>query len=153
MIEFYQLLENIKTHLRANPNVTTVTFGDIMDVDLNKTTIFPLAHIMVSNIAFQDHILNATVELLLLDIVDDNRKPNQFDEFYNNDNLQDVMNTQLSVGNILQSSLRRGELFSNRLQLLTDVSARPFYDRFENQLAGWALTFSIQLPNNNVSIC
>lgn len=153
MIEFYQLLENIKTHLRANPNVTTVTFGDIMDVDLNKTTIFPLAHIMVSNIAFQDHILNATIELLLLDIVDDNRTPNQFDEFYNNDNLQDVMNTQLSVGNILQSSLRRGELFSNRLQLLTDVSARPFYDRFENQLAGWSLTFSIQLPNNNVSIC
>ena len=153
MIEFYQLLENIKTHLRANPNVTTVTFGDIMDVDLNKTTIFPLAHILVSNIAFQDHILNATVELLLLDIVDDNRKTNQFDEFYNNDNLQDVMNTQLSVGNVLQSSLRRGELFSNRLQLLTDVSARPFYDRFENQLAGWALTFDIQLPNNNVSIC
>jgi len=108
---------------------------------------------MVSNIAFQDHILNATIELLLLDIVDDNRTPNQFDEFYNNDNLQDVMNTQLSVGNILQSSLRRGELFSNRLQLLTDVSARPFYDRFENQLAGWSLTFSIQLPNNNVSIC
>lgn len=153
MIEFYQLLENIKTHLRENPNVTTVTFGDIMDVDLNKTTIFPLAHLMVSNIAFQDHILNATIELLLLDIVDDNRKPNAFDEFYDNDNLQDVMNTQLSVGNILQSSLRRGELFSNRLQLLTDVSARPFYDRFENQLAGWALTFSIQLPNNNVSIC
>jgi len=153
MIEFYQLLEKIKTHLRTNPNVTTVTFGDIMDVDLNKTTIFPLAHLMVSNISFQERILNATIELLLLDIVDDNRTPNAFDEFYDNDNLQDVMNTQLSVGNILQSSLRRGELFSNRFQLLTDVSARPFYDRFENQLAGWAITFDIQMPNDNVSIC
>ena len=153
MIEFYNLLENIKTHLRANPNVTTVTFGDIMDVDLNKTTIFPLAHLMVSNISFSERILTATVDLLFLDIVDDNRKPNAFDEFYDNNNLQDIMNTQLSVGNILQSSLRRGELFSNRMQTLANVDARPFYDRFENQLAGWGFTFVIQMPNDNVSIC
>ena len=152
MIEFYNLIDNIKDHLRSNPNVTTVTFGDIMDVDLNKTTMFPLSHMMVSDVAFSDHIVTATLELLFLDIVDDNREE-ATDSFLSNNNLQDILNTQLAVGNLLQSSLRRGELFTNKLQVLTNVTARPFYDRFENQLAGWAFTISIQLPNTNVSIC
>lgn len=152
MIEFYNLLDNIKDHLRTNPNVTTVTFGDIMDVDLNKTTMFPLSHMMVSDVAFSDHIVTATLDLLFLDIVDDNREETT-DSFLSNNNLQDILNTQLAVGNLLQSSLRRGELFTNKLQVLTNVTARPFYDRFENQLAGWAFTISIQLPNTNVSIC
>lgn len=153
MNDFYQLLERIKEHLRSNPNVNTVTFGDIMEVDLNKTTIFPLSHIVVSNVSFTDHIMRATIELLVLDLVDDNREDNQFDDFYDNNNMQDVMNTQLSVGNVLQSSMRRGDLFSNKMQILSNVTARPFYDRFENQLAGWAFTFTIDLPNNNTSIC
>ena len=152
MIEFYNLIDNIKDHLRSNPNVTTVTFGDIMDVDLNKTTKFPLSHMMVSDVAFSDHIVTATLDLLFLDIVDDNREETT-DSFLSNNNLQDILNTQLAVGNLLQSSLRRGELFTNKLQVLTNVTARPFYDRFENQLAGWAFTISIQLPNTNVSIC
>jgi hypothetical protein len=152
MIEFYNLIDNIKDHLRSNPNVTTVTFGDIMDVDLNKTTMFPLSHMMVSDVAFSDHIVTATLDLLFLDIVDDNREETT-DSFLSNNNLQDILNTQLAVGNLLQSSLRRGELFTNKLQVLTNVTARPFYDRFENQLAGWAFTISIQLPNTNVSIC
>jgi len=152
MIEFYNLLDNIKDHLRSNPNVTTVTFGDIMDVDLNKTTMFPLSHMMVSDMTFSDHIVTATLDLLFLDIVDDNRNETT-DSFLSNNNMQDILNTQLAVGNVLQSSLRRGELFTNKLQVLSNVSAKPFYDRFENQLAGWAFTISIQLPNNNVSIC
>jgi len=152
MIEFYNLLDNIKDHLRTNPNVTTVTFGDIMDVDLNKTTMFPLSHIMVSDMTFSDHIVTATLDMLFLDIVDDNRNEST-DSFLSNNNMQDILNTQLAVGNVLQSSLRRGELFTNKLQVLSNVSAKPFYDRFENQLAGWAFTITIQLPNNNVSIC
>jgi hypothetical protein len=152
MTEFYDLLDNIKNHLEADPNVNAVTFGDIMQVDLNKTTLFPLSHVMVSNVAFSDHILTATVNILLLDIVDDNRESST-DVFNSNDNLQDVMNTQLAVGNLLQSAMRRGDLFTAKFQQLADVSARPFMDRFENQLAGWDFTFTIQLPNNNISIC
>ena len=152
MIEFYNLLENIKDHLRNNPSVTTVTFGDIMDVDLNKTTMFPLSHIMVSDMNFSERIVTATVDFLFLDVVDDNRSESK-DSFLSNNNMQDILNTQLAVGNLLQSSLRRGDLFTNRLQVLSNVSAKPFYDRFENQLAGWAFTISIQLPNDNVSVC
>lgn len=152
MTDFYDLLDKIKAELDSNPNVNNVTFGDIMDVDLNKTTLFPLSHIVASNISFSDRIMTANIDILLLDVVDDNRRSSD-DVFLSSDNLQDVMNTQLAVGNLLQSKMRRGDLFTDKFQVLSNVTARPFYDRFENQLAGWAFTFVVELPNNNISIC
>lgn len=153
MNDFYKLLDKIKDSLRSNPNVQTVTFGNLMDMDLNKTSIFPLSHMVVSDVRFSDRVMTASIEILCVDIVDDNREDNQFDDFYSNDNMMDVMNTQLAVGNLLQSEMRRGQLFTDKFQVLTDVSARPFYDRFENQLAGWGFTFTIEIPNNNTSVC
>jgi len=153
MNDFYNLLEKIKDALRENPNVNTVTFGNLMEVDLDKTSIFPLAHMIVNDISFSDRVATANLEVLFVDVVDDNKEENKFDNFYLNNNLQDIMNTQLSVGNLLQARMRKGDLFSDKFQVLTDVSARPFYDRFENQLAGWGFTFTIEIPNNNISVC
>lgn len=153
MNDFYKLLDKIKESLRSNPNVQTVTFGNLMEMDLNKTSMFPLSHMVVSDVRFSDRLMTATIDILCVDIVDDNRENNEFDEFYSNDNMMDVMNTQLAVGNLLQSEMRRGQLFTDKFQVLADVSARPFYDRFENQLAGWGFTFIIEIPNNNTSIC
>ena len=45
----YDILTKIKEHLEADVSINTVTFGDIMEVDLNKQTIFPLAHMMIDN--------------------------------------------------------------------------------------------------------
>ena len=102
MIEFYNLLDNIKDHLRTNPNVTTVTFGDIMDVDLNKTTMFPLSHIMVSDMTFSDHIVTATLDMLFLDIVDDNRNEST-DSFLSNNNMQDKIKARMEYQKQMRS--------------------------------------------------
>lgn len=153
MIAVYQILDKIKDKLRTSPNIQTVSFGDIMEVDLNKTTIFPLAHIGMGDVSLQDHKIEATINLLLLDIVDDNRNPSTEDEFYGNNNLQDVLNTLLAEANILIADLRRGSSFDELYQIDTDIVARPFLDRFENQLAGWGVDLVISFPNNQVSIC
>jgi hypothetical protein len=149
----YQILDKIKDKLRTSPNIQTVSFGDIMEVDLNKTTLYPLAHIGMGDVSLQDHKIEVTINLLLLDIVDDNRDPSTEDEFYGNSNLQDILNTMLAEANILISDLRRGSSFDELYQIDTDVTARPFLDRFENQLAGWGVDLVISFPNNDVSIC
>jgi hypothetical protein len=154
MKEIYDLLDKIKDRLRANNITNTVTFGDILEVDLTKTTIYPLSHLTIGNVVFGDYIMTADVSVLSMDVVDVNKNESTFDSFYKNDNLQDVLNTQLSVVNDLQSHLRRGNLFEdNDLKIVGDVTAEPFQDRFENQLAGWGVTFSIEMPNDNFDIC
>ena len=154
MKEIYDLLDKIKDRLRANNITNTVTFGDILEVDLTKTTIYPLSHLTIGNVVFADHIMTADISVLSMDIVDVNKNESTYDSFYSNDNLQDVLNTQLAVVNDLQSHLRRGNLFDdNDLKINGDVTAEPFQDRFENQLAGWGVTFSIEMPNDNFDTC
>jgi uncharacterized protein with ATP-grasp and redox domains len=44
MTTVYDIISEIKTFLRDHPIVNEVTFGDITEVNLNKTTMFPLVH-------------------------------------------------------------------------------------------------------------
>ena len=148
---FYQVTETIKNQLLADVNVNTVTTGDITRVDLSKQTIFPLAHLIVNNVTNDDNILRFSLSVLAMDIVDIS-KDAVVDIFRGNNNEQDVLNTQLAVLNKLVQVLRGGTLFQDRYQLDGSPSFEPFYDRFENEMAGWALTFDV-IINNDITIC
>jgi|TARA_Y100000114_G_scaffold150074_1_gene165117 hypothetical protein len=149
----YEVLDKIKSKLEASPNIQTVSFGDLFEINLNKTDIFPIAHINMGDVSFQEYKLVLNFNILFLDIVDDNRDPDMTDDFYGNNNLQDILNTLLAEANVLVSDLRRGQGYEDLFQVDTDLTASPFLDRFENQLAGWSLNINISFPNNEVSIC
>jgi len=153
MKQVYDLLDNLKDRVRANNITNTVSYGDILEVDLNKTTIFPLAHFILGDVTFSDNIMTADINILCADVVDENKTKSTLDSFYGNNNLQDVMNTQLQVVNDLQSHLRRGDLYDKNLRIVGDVLANPIQDKFENEIAGWSITFAVQIPNTSFSIC
>jgi|TARA_S200002703_G_scaffold1564_1_gene2716 hypothetical protein len=148
---FYTILDTIKDKLLDDINVNTVTTGDITEIDLSKQTIFPLSHIIINSVTPQDQVLNFNITIMSMDIVDIN-KENKTDIFTGNNNEHDVLNSQLAVLNRLIVLLRGGTLYRDRYQLDGDPSCEPFYERFENQLAGWACTMNI-LIENNVSNC
>lgn len=148
---FYKILETIEDKLLDDINVNTVTTGDITDIDLTKQTIFPLSHIVINNVTPQEQVLVFNVTIMSMDVVDIN-KENVTDRFRGNNNEHDVLNSQLAVLNRLILLLRKGTLYRDRYQLEGDPSCEPFYERFENQLAGWACTMDI-LIENNISSC
>ena len=148
---FYQVTDTIKTSLLSDPNVNTVTTGDITDVDLSKQTIFPLAHIIVNNVTTQEQVLVFNITIMAMDIVNEN-KDETTDIFVGNDNEQDVLNTQLAVINKIIHLLRRGSLYTSKYQLEGDPVCEPFYERFDNRMAGWAATMNI-LIDNDLSNC
>ena len=148
---FYQVTETIKTQLLSDPNVKTVTTGDITNIDLSKQTIYPLSHIIVNNVSNDDNILRFNLSVLSMDIVNISKKKS-VDIFRGNNNEQDILNTQLAVLNKLAQVLRGGTLFQDLYQLEGTTNLEPFYDRFENEMAGWAMTFDV-LVNNDINIC
>ena len=152
MTQVYDILDKVRDRLRDNPNVFSVTFGDISEVDLNKTTIFPLSHLTITNVTFERSVINFTIALLCLDIVDYNKEKYDDDVFYGNTNLQDVYNTQLQVVNDSVQSVRRGSLFDSKIQIIGEPSATPFQDRYENELAGWGIEIQVSMIND-ISIC
>ncbi len=148
---FYDLTTKIKDILQADENTNTVTFGDITEVDLNKQTIFPLSHIMINNVSDNGQTLSYNISVMAMDIVDTSKEPTT-DIFVGNDNRQDVLNTQLSVLNRLHQKLRKGTPHQDGYHLEGTASLEAFYDRFENELAGWVSTFTV-VTMNNIDIC
>jgi len=148
---FYQITETIKDQLLNEDVINTVTTGDISDIDLSKQTIYPIAHIVINNVTLEEQVLRFNMSVLAMDTVDQS-KDETVDIFRDNDNEHDVLNTQLAVVNKLVQVLRIGNLYRDKYQLDGDPSCEPFYDRFENQVAGWACTFDV-LIENDINIC
>lgn len=148
---FYQVTQAIKDQLLTDPNVKSVTTGDITNIDLSKQTIFPLSHMIIGNVNNEDNVLRFSLSILAMDIVNISKEQTE-DIFIGNNNEQDILNTQLAVLNKLVQVLRGGDLHTNKYQLDGTPTFEPFYDRFENEIAGWSLSFDV-LVENDISIC
>ena len=152
MKHVYDILDVLRDELRSHPAVNTVSYGDITDLDLDKTTMFPLSHLLIDSASYGERTVTFSIKILCADIVDYNQSESQFDEFYGNDNLHDVMNTQFQVINSLITKLMRGDLFKSNYQVTSTPSAEPFKESYGNVLAGWTTVIQIEIPNG-VSIC
>lgn len=154
MTNIYDIIKQIKDFLLAHPLVNTVTFGDISEVDLNKTTIFPLSHMLLGNVQITEHAMRITISMLFMDIVDHSKDFNSNDFGYRQDDsdLIDIYNTQLQIANSLIQDLKRGELYRSQYQLADQPILEPFKDRFENMLAGWSADITIDIPSD-YSVC
>ena len=125
---YYLILDKLKDQLIADENVNSVTTGDLTEIDLEKQSMYPIT-------------------VIAMDLVDQS-KDEKTDKFRGNDNEADVLNTQLLVQNRLYQELKRGTLYSDAYQLIDAPSCEPFTDRFENQVSGWAMTFTLSTRNN-----
>jgi len=148
---FYNITTKIKETLALDAFVNTVTYGDIFEIDLNKQDIFPLSHFIVNSATLNGSVWQFNMSLLCMDIVDES-KEDVTDKFLGNNNEQDVLNTQMAVINRLLELLRRGDLHTELYQLEGTPTIEAFFDRFENKLAGWTLSFDVLIPND-MTIC
>jgi hypothetical protein len=148
---FYLLTTKIKDTLLADENVNSVTTGDITKIDLAKQTIYPLSHILINNVTQEEQILRFNISVICMDVVDQSKEETT-DIFIGNNNEHDILNTQLAVANKLIELLRSGTLYTDKFQLDGVVSCEPFFDRFENEVAGWVATMDI-LIDNDINIC
>jgi hypothetical protein len=148
---FYYVIHKLRDYIKETGFVNSVSTGDIFEVDLVKQTIYPLAHIIVNNASPKEFVTNYNISILFMDIVEISKDlpVNLFD---NNTNMLDILNDQITIAQRLVSSLKRGDLFSNLIQIDGDPLCEPFTDRFENKVAGWTLTFDIIVPND-MTIC
>ena len=69
MKTYYNLIDYIYNYLNGTTAINTVTIGDILDVDLAKQTIFPLAHINVGSVTFDEHIITFNINVIAMDML------------------------------------------------------------------------------------
>lgn len=135
MNPFTNLVDTIRERLEAHPFCNTVVYGDIFDVDLDKQTLFPVTFFAITNMSYNGPVWTATVAMTSMGLYSDR-------EEY-------VLAEQLTVGNDVFETLRRGSLHTDKYQLPEGSipSCVPFKTRLENDCVGWDVTFDVQVPN------
>ncbi len=150
--QYTSILKKLRDALLNDKNINTVTVGDIGDVDLDKITLFPLGHIVITNATFNNQVINYQIQILLMDVVAndiENVKLDIEESIFSDDNEAYVLNTMLNIGNRLTDDFANGSLYDgNYFVERSSVSCQPFSDRFENQLAGWSFDFTLTVRNN-----
>ena len=142
MNSFYRVIDNIKNAISAEPFNHQVTFGDIADIDLQKQSLYPLCHIMINNATITNNIVQQNMTIFLMDLVDVSNSEDT-SLFLGNDNRQDILNTQLALGTRIMRVLQKADAYRDEFEIVGDATCEPFTERFENMLAGWAITFTI----------
>ena len=106
MNTYFEIIDDLQEIAIAEPFINTVTQGDITDVDLNKSTIFPLCHLSVTNASISSNLVTLDVSVILMDIIDFS-KDNPSSDIRGNNNEMDTLNTQLNVASRLQATILR----------------------------------------------
>ena len=97
-MNYFDIIDKLKTHFESDPIINTVTQGDIFEVDLNKQTIFQLVHLIVNTATFEENVIRYNISILAMDITDISKDANT-NNFDGNDNELYVLNTMLAVLN------------------------------------------------------
>ncbi len=151
MNSFYRVIDSIKNAISAEPFNHQVTFGDIADIDLQKQSLYPLCHIMINSATITSNIVQQSMTIFLMDLVDVSNSEDA-SLFLGNDNRQDILNTQLALGTRIMRVLQKADAYRDQFEIVGDATCEPFTERFENMLAGWAITFTIN-TNTDMTYC
>ena len=141
---FYQMTEKLRDILQQDNNVSQVTYGDIHNVATDKTTMFPLSHFIVNDVDIKEQVFEFNMTLYCMDIIDYTNE-NTTDHFNGNDNQMDILNTQMAVISRAMMLLKRASLRTLGYQLIGEPSMSSFTHRFEDNVAGWEVTFDVQV--------
>ena len=142
MNTFYKVIDKVKEVIDAEPFNNEVTFGDIADIDLKKQSLFPLAHVTINNATISNNYATLNITIFFMDLVDISNEQTT-DLYRGNNNVQNILNTQLALSTRVMRVLQNADLYRSEFELINDANCEPFTERFDNMLAGWAVTFDV----------
>ena len=125
-MNYFDIIDKLKTHFDNDELIKTVTQGDLFDIDLNKQNIYPLVHLIVNQATFEENVIRYNISILAMDITDIS-KDETTNKFDGNDNELYVLNTMMAVLNRVYELLRRGTLYHGCLSSRWQSNGRIFY--------------------------
>ena len=150
MNAYYEVLRVLKFSLENNKDIHAVTQGDISTMDLNKMNIYPLGHIDLDDGTFRENTIEFNCSIYAMDVIDTSNELTT-DKFIGNDNEIDVFNTMLAVVRRTYLELSK-DVYTNDITILGEPTIRKM-EGAVNNLAGWEMTFTIEVPDTIISVC
>jgi len=142
--EFTTVIEYLKGLLESDNRVTYVTHGVSNDIDLDKNSNYPLAHIQFLNFnpSYQIGMISFLFEIHILKIRDLDKTPST-DKWLRNDNELDNYNTCVNIANRLFAALKQG----TEIEVASQTTPEIISLQFMNMLDG--CKFQLELATTN----
>jgi len=143
--------------------ISTVSVGDIYDINLEKLEKFPLLHINPLNVTTGDSELVYNFQIFIMDMVSEKsswktKQQTELTKLINTkNNEQEVWNQTLEICTDFIGMLRHSSRQS--LEGVNDIDApiyftqdqftiEPFQERFDNLCCGWVFQMGIKVMND-----
>jgi hypothetical protein len=146
----YQLTELMDDLFSSHPNVETVLFGDMYDLDTSKQSVYPLVQVNITNSQIFDKNVSHNVKVWYVDRkvftynTTQGEAQNYAPGFTRANNLIDVWNTGFNVMiDVVSYIKKRKELYD-----ITYTNLTPFERRFDNALAGYEMDMTVSIFND-----
>lgn len=145
--------------------ISTVSVGDIFDINLEKMEKMPLLHINPTSVATGESELVYNFQLFICDLVSEKNdwqtyQPAQLTKLLDTKtNEQEVWNQTLEIATDFIGMLRHSSrqslagVVSDNINLPIyftqgQFTLEPFQERFDNLLCGWTFTIGIKVMND-----
>jgi len=143
--------------------ISTVSVGDIYDINLEKLEKFPLLHINPLNVSTGDSELIYNFQIFIMDMVSEKndwktKQQTELTKLVNTkNNEQEVWNQTLEIATDFIGMLRHSSRQS--LEGVNDINApiyftedqftiEPFQERFDNLCCGWVFQIGVKVMND-----
>ena len=142
--------------------ISTVSIGDIYDINLEKMEKLPLLHINPTNVVTGDSELVYNFQLFICDIVSESnvqtKQQADLNKLINQkNNEQEVWNQTLEIATdfigMLRHSSRQSLAGTNDINFplyftQDQFTIEPFQERFDNMLCGWVFSIGVKVIND-----
>jgi hypothetical protein len=151
MTSYYALVQFFNNVLLNHPNIKTFTSNEVIDFDIHKQTIFPLAHLVVNDMTMVEGKMRYGVTLMVADritgITEASTGVNNtlVRDFRGLDSTLDVINScQGVLGDLYAYIKRNPQAMDFTIDL--DVIITPFVEKGHNIVAGCQAELFIDTP-------
>lgn len=148
----YKVTDEIDRILKA-VGFTTVTFGDIDEVDLDKHSLFPLAHVSITGITRGVNVDDIAFEMGVFDLVMADKQLDRDDM----SNPQKLVGNEIDIANDLNIKLntfvQQMKNSAAFYKMIEGGGEDPFfYAAFKNKLAGFIHEFNVKIERTKVCV-
>jgi hypothetical protein len=148
---YYNLINFFAEFMSNHPSINSVGNEAIDEFDKREFQSYPVANIIISSVRFLDSVTEYDMNIIIADKYknknnESNDRTNaQTVSFYDVDDKMDVWVNNLAIMNDITAYIQRGV---TGFDLFGDIRCEQFYERFDNGLAGWVISFTLTTHNN-----
>lgn len=148
---YYNILNYFKTIMDNHPSLQLVTQGLIQEFDTREFPQYPVGNVSILSCQYLDTVTSWEIQLVVADKIKNKNNLSsstsntQTIPFYGVDDTVDIHANTLAIINDLTSFTQKSV---DGLDIPDIIINEPFEDRFNNGLAGWVSTFTVEVHNN-----